>query len=72
MENAKGVPSFSSLENNWKKYTLRLCQNSKPQALETFLEKITSEDPELMKVITIYQQDEFLSWVVEFSGSCGS
>lgn len=31
-----------------------------PKALETFLEKITSEDPQLMKVITIYQQD-FLS-----------
>lgn len=58
MENANRVSFIFSLEKNWKKDTLRLCQNAKPQALETFLEKITSEDPQLMKVITIYQQDE--------------
>ena len=28
-----------------------------PKALEVFLEKITLEDPKLMKLITVYHQD---------------
>ena len=38
-------------------HTLRRELTQNPKALEAFLEKITSEDPQLMKVITLYQQD---------------
>ena len=55
-----GFTLFSSLENNWTDPLRPEPVFPFPQALETFLEKITTEDPQLMKVITIYQQDESL------------